>query len=71
MTVSFRQIASRLYGRTLLVLPQTAQTIESFVRGRMRNGVVEAGGHGGSHAERSAETIEAFGTTQVPRSSQA
>ena len=60
----FHQIASRLYGRPLLVLPSTAQTIESFVRTRMRETDVEAGRGGGSSTESGSQTFEAFPQTQ-------
>ncbi|MEZ2407315.1 S49 family peptidase [Bosea sp. RCC_152_1] len=61
----FHQIACRLYGRPLLILPSTAQTIESFVRTRMRENDVEAGRGAGSSTESGAQSFEVF--QQTPR----
>ncbi|WP_336810842.1 S49 family peptidase [Bosea sp. MMO-172] len=63
--IPYHRIAERLYSRPLLILPQTAHTIEGFVRSRIRDGgEIEAGGRSGGSNERSAETIEFFQSTR-------
>ncbi|PZU95562.1 MAG: peptidase S49 [Chelatococcus sp.] len=63
--IPYHRIAERLYSRPLLILPQTAHTVESFIRSRIRDGGdIEAGGRSGASNERSAETIEFFQSTR-------
>lgn len=66
--IAYHRIAARLYGQPLLLLPTTAQTIESFVRCRIRDGSdVEAGrGGGAGSTETGAQSVEAFQQTASP-----
>lgn len=66
--IAYHRIAARLYGQPLLLLPTTAQTIESFVRCRIRDGSdIEAGrGGGGGSPETGAQSVEAFQQTASP-----
>lgn len=61
--IAYHRIAARLYGQPLLILPSTAQTIETFVRSRIREGDIEAGGRGASGLETGAASVEAFAQT--------
>lgn len=66
--IAYQRIAARLYGQPLLLLPSTAQTIESFVRSRIRDGSdVEAGRGGGvGGTETGGQSVEAFQQTASP-----